>query len=101
MAIATLVLFSVLCGLAFYLAQMRLRHSHRKISGKAKKDVFLILVVLPLNLLVVAGPHFLLILVSAWQEIDYGRIILLAIQILAASFIAIKLWKNKSHAETT
>lgn len=101
MAITTLILFSVICGLLFYFAQMRLRLTHSKISDKAKKDIFLVLVFLPVNLLIIAGPHFLLVVIAAWQEIIYGRVILLATQALAAISLTVVLWKNKSHAETT
>lgn len=100
-AITTLILFSVLCGLAFFYAQVRLRLIHKSISGSTKKDFFTICVFLPVNLLVVGGPHFLLIYVEAWQEISYGRVLLVAMQIMAAVSLAIVLLKNKSHTETT
>ena len=94
MAVATLILFSVICGLAFYFTQMRLRLIHRKISIGTKKDLFLILVFLPVNLLIVFGPHFLLIIVEAWQEIGYGRLVLLIIQIMAAVSVVMVLRKT-------
>ena len=101
MSVATLILFSVFCGFIFYVAQIRLRKIHRNISTGAKADLFLILVFIPINFLIVFGPHFLLIIVEAWQEVNYGRIILLIIQIIAVVILVITLKKRKYHAENT
>ena len=101
MPIATLVLFSVFCGFVFFVAQIKLRNTHRKFSSGAKSDLFLILVFLPINFIIVFGPHFLLIFVEAWQEVNYGRVILLVAQIIAVVTLIITLKKGKYHAETT
>lgn len=99
MAIITLVIFAIISAMFFYLGQKYLLLIHRNISSVHKKDIFNILVFLPINALIVSLPHFLYLSIELWESVEHGRIVIVFFQIVAVVYVIKKFYKK--HEKNT
>ena len=99
MAIITLAIAAIISAMCFYFGQKYLLILHRNISSAQKKDIFNILVFLPINAIIVFLPHFLYLSVELWEGIEQGRVVLVLFQLIALFYVVTKLYKK--HEKNT